>query len=180
MKSFLNIKSAELRYCSGCDKLSKFTPKGNRCIECTRNYNREYNKTHKDTRDRKEYHKEYMIKNKEKLAEKKEEKRKFTKLLAPKKILTDPKILNRRSTLKRKFNLTEYDWNVMLAEQEFKCKICQSVNPGGQGAFHTDHCHKTGKIRGLLCSNCNIGLGFFKDSPELLEKAAEYLKTTNN
>lgn len=51
------------------------------------------------------------------------------------------------------------------------CLICGSVH-----RLHIDHCHKTGKVRGLLCSNCNTGLGMFRDSPMLLNRASEYLK----
>jgi hypothetical protein len=54
-----------------------------------------------------------------------------------------------------------------------KCEICEcDLN----GSGHVDHCHKTGEFRGILCTNCNNGLGRFKDSPELLSKAAKYLK----
>ena len=58
----------------------------------------------------------------------------------------------------------------MYKIREGACDICSKV-------FKTlciDHCHITGKIRGLLCSACNIGLGKFKDKPDLLKKAAEY------
>lgn len=50
------------------------------------------------------------------------------------------------------------------------CLICGSVD-----RLHIDHCHTTGKVRGLLCGTCNAGLGMFKDSPLLLKRAAEYL-----
>lgn len=45
---------------------------------------------------------------------------------------------------------------------------------------HLDHCHITGKIRGFLCSNCNTGLGLFKDNINLLESAIKYLRTHND
>jgi len=54
------------------------------------------------------------------------------------------------------------------------CEIC-----GKQGdwrALAVDHCHKTNKLRGVLCSQCNVGLGSFRDRPDLLFKAADYLK----
>jgi len=54
------------------------------------------------------------------------------------------------------------------------CEICKS--PTGP-SFHIDHCHKTGKYRGLLCSNCNSGIGLFGDNPERLRAAAEYLES---
>src|SRR6267142_1795993 len=57
--------------------------------------------------------------------------------------------------------------------QENSCAICGvsfSRTP------HVDHCHVTGKIRGLLCSKCNRGLGFFQDSVQTLESAVRYLK----
>ncbi len=57
----------------------------------------------------------------------------------------------------------------LLWEQDFKCLICTKK------ATHFDHCHKTGYLRGYLCSSCNTGLGLFKDSVKLLQKAKAYL-----
>ncbi len=68
-------------------------------------------------------------------------------------------------------NLAEYE--ALLAKQDGKCAIC-----GGKDEWFSlavDHCHGTGRIRGLLCSQCNRGLGLFKDNPEHLKRAAEYL-----
>ena len=53
----------------------------------------------------------------------------------------------------------------------------------GGGRFHIDHDHSTGKVRGLLCTACNMGLGLFKDDPEMLLRAIDYLEdaiSTNN
>lgn len=76
----------------------------------------------------------------------------------------------------RKFGLTEAKYNAALEKQAFKCALCTSPQPGGVGDWHIDHCHKTGRVRGLLCKNCNLGLGLFKDNPDLLEAGAVYLK----
>jgi hypothetical protein len=65
----------------------------------------------------------------------------------------------------------------MLEEQGHRCKICQSDKSGkGDLGFSVDHDHFTGKIRGLLCHPCNAGLGFFKESEEVMVRAARYLK----
>lgn len=64
----------------------------------------------------------------------------------------------------------------MLKKQNGGCAICKSKVSGGKGAFHVDHCHKTGKIRGLLCHFCNVGLGVFKDDVKTLSVAIAYLK----
>ena len=67
----------------------------------------------------------------------------------------------------------------LLVSQEGKCAICgrtgeePAMRYGGRLVL--DHNHTTNEIRGLLCGSCNIGLGHFKDSPELLQKAKEYL-----
>jgi len=58
-------------------------------------------------------------------------------------------------------------------ENQKTCAICHSAP---RARLHIDHNHKTGKYRGLLCDNCNLGLGHFKDSPALLAKAIEYLR----
>lgn len=64
-----------------------------------------------------------------------------------------------------------------LARKQHGCDICGNHNPrGGNGGWmHIDHCHMTGQIRGTLCKKCNTALGAFKDDPELLEKALDYL-----
>ena len=81
--------------------------------------------------------------------------------------------------LKLLFNITLDEYNDLLKNQNNKCAICKSTNPSGKGNFHVDHCHKTGKIRGLLCHHCNLGLGNFKDDTELLNIAIEYLNKQN-
>ena len=68
--------------------------------------------------------------------------------------------------------LPESSYNAMWLAQDGKCAICRQVCIK---ALAVDHCHKTGKIRGLLCMRCNTALGMFKDDPALLLKAIEYL-----
>lgn len=58
----------------------------------------------------------------------------------------------------------------MLAEQDGRCKICGQLKK-----LNVDHDHATGEVRGLLCHGCNVGIGFFRDSPELLRSAIDYL-----
>ena len=68
------------------------------------------------------------------------------------------------------------NYNKLFELQNGRCAICLSDKVLGQGKFlHVDHDHKTGKVRGLLCNSCNFGLGSFKDNPEFLKKAIEYL-----
>lgn len=74
----------------------------------------------------------------------------------------------------RKAGLSREAYDALLERQDGKCAICGS-DPNGQGRLHIDHDHNTGRARGLLCSNCNPGLGYFKDDPELLGRAARYL-----
>jgi hypothetical protein len=75
----------------------------------------------------------------------------------------------------RKFGITVEDYDRMAAEQNGGCAICGTTEPGGRGVFHVDHCHDSGKVRGLLCTGCNTGLGQFKDDPTRLLAAVEYL-----
>ena len=71
----------------------------------------------------------------------------------------------RRNWERTKYGVCKED----LGEQ--KCLIC-----GSSERLHIDHCHTTGVVRGLLCHYCNIGVGMFKDNPELLIKAVSYIK----
>jgi hypothetical protein len=78
-------------------------------------------------------------------------------------------------SLKRKFNITKEQYDTMLHEQGGVCAICKGVCTR---ALAVDHCHTTGKVRGLLCNNCNRGIGHLKDSVEILEAAINYLRRT--
>jgi hypothetical protein len=80
--------------------------------------------------------------------------------------------------LKHKFGITTKDYDRMLIAQNNCCAICKSTSKGDKRSknFHVDHCHATGKIRGLLCSACNKGLGLFTDSQDKLKGAIEYLQ----
>jgi hypothetical protein len=63
--------------------------------------------------------------------------------------------------------------------QEGLCAICEMTTEENGKDFAVDHCHKTGKVRALLCNSCNTGIGTFRDSPYLLNKAIEYLDKYN-
>lgn len=67
-------------------------------------------------------------------------------------------------------------YNKLFEEQGGVCTICKSPENGRYKHLSVDHCHNTGKIRGLLCNNCNRALGLFKDNPEILRKAADYVE----
>ncbi len=96
--------------------------------------------------------------------------------------LAHEQLQQRKNNLKVKYKLTLEQYNDILTEQDNKCAICKTTNPTGEGNttthltnFAVDHCHKTNKIRGLLCNRCNRGLGFFRDSEDLLTKAYNYI-----
>ena len=63
----------------------------------------------------------------------------------------------------------------MLEKQNYKCKICGNGEEEAGHELRVDHCHNTGKIRGLLCSQCNTALGLLKDNPDNIQKALEYI-----
>lgn len=77
------------------------------------------------------------------------------------------------SILFMKYGITEIDYERLLVEQGGACAICR--NPSTGRRLSVDHDHDTGRVRGLLCFTCNIGLGSFKDSILRLESAIEYL-----
>jgi hypothetical protein len=75
---------------------------------------------------------------------------------------------------KRIFGLSEQDLSDLFISQRGACKICRVAFIIDD--YHIDHCHKSGKVRGLLCRRCNTGIGFFDDDTTLLESAIKYLK----
>ena len=77
--------------------------------------------------------------------------------------------------IKRKYNLTQEQWEALFKAQGSCCAICGTTDPGSSYGWHTDHCHETNKVRGILCMGCNRGIGYIKE-PEHLEAGAEYLR----
>ena len=80
----------------------------------------------------------------------------------------------------RKYGITPGQYRDRLAAQEGKCAICKTETPGGHGRFHVDHDHATGEFRGILCHRCNVGLGYMKDDPVILQGAISYLAKGSN
>lgn len=84
--------------------------------------------------------------------------------------------------LLRDYGITLEQYNEMLKSQDYRCAICGTDNPGGRGAFHVDHNHITGKVRGLLCSSCNHAIGLLKVDEHgsfNTRKATEYINKYN-
>jgi hypothetical protein len=69
------------------------------------------------------------------------------------------------------YGITYHEYMEMWRKQLGHCAICGILGK----RLHIDHSHTTGKIRGLLCTNCNRGIGYFQDNPEFLRNAASYL-----
>ena len=78
---------------------------------------------------------------------------------------------NRRTHLRRMYDMSPAEWDDMFANQSGLCAICCSDGE----ELVVDHNQDTGKVRGLLCRTCNLGLGFFKDNLNNLIKAQQYL-----
>lgn len=81
---------------------------------------------------------------------------------------------------KRNYGVSLREMFTMMDKQDWKCAICKTfgfkMRDNHISGLNLDHCHSTGKVRGLLCHNCNRGLGLFQDNPEYLRQAALYLE----
>lgn len=117
---------------------------------------------------KREYEKEYYWKNREKTLKRNRKNRRENPLRTKK--------WDKNNKLKHKFGITLKDYNQMLEDQDYKCKICGIHQDEFGKSLIVDHNHKNGKIRGLLCQNCNIGIGNFRDNIKLLQKTIKYLR----
>ena len=82
----------------------------------------------------------------------------------------------RSNQLKRTVGINLQEYNSMFTVQEGKCKICRTHQSKLNLGLAVDHCHKTGRVRGLLCGKCNTALGLLEDNSEIVKGMIEYLK----
>lgn len=73
----------------------------------------------------------------------------------------------------RRYGISRAGYDRMLMEQHGVCAICGGTD--GTRKLAVDHDHETGRVRGLLCTRCNVGLGYFRDARNVLENAISYL-----
>lgn len=74
------------------------------------------------------------------------------------------------------YGMSPEEWDAMFAAQERRCAVCRREDSGDKrGRWHTDHCHQTGIVRGILCHHCNTMIGYGRDDPAVLRLAADYL-----
>lgn len=92
------------------------------------------------------------------------------------------KTVNRDLHLRKTFGIDSEQYKEILLRQHGVCAVCNkpetSMYRGKLRHLSVDHCHGTGKVRGLLCNDCNIALGWFKDDISRLESAIRYLESS--
>jgi hypothetical protein len=125
-------------------------------------HNRKWNRDNKESHA--QYNREYYQANKEHIVQQ-------TKAYAQTPIGREGA---RKRARKHTYGLTHDAFLVMLQSQDGRCAICEKVFTDGVPP-HLDHCHKTGSVRGILCQHCNSGIGFLKDSPDIVSRALAYL-----
>jgi hypothetical protein len=150
--------ASDTKHCRKCDQIkpvSAFYARRNRqngivhkCIECARADNRRYSKN-RNAEQRRAYFREWYENRK----------------------AIDPNA-GRRQWLKR-YGITPEAWDALLEAQGGGCALCGKTSEARR--LHVDHCHATGRVRGLLCFTCNGALGHLGDSAETITRVLAYL-----
>jgi nitrate/TMAO reductase-like tetraheme cytochrome c subunit len=161
-----------MKHCGGCDKNklpSEFHRNKNNsdgltvwCKECAKAKSEAWYHSHKD----------YMREYRKRTSDHRKEVRKRWRLGNP----SEYKLKNQKYHLKRDFGLSLDEHEQMRKNQNYQCAICGIPESEFDRKLSVDHNHVTGKLRGLLCVNCNKGMGHFHDDIELLKKAISYLE----
>lgn len=145
------------------------------CKECWRANQKIYSAEHREEIAAKE--KIYRAKNLEKIAaQKKTYRAKNREKIAAKAKIKRAENLEKETSRARvyRYGVTPGAFKRMLANQGGVCAICGGL--GGKKGFCVDHDHESKEVRGLLCSTCNTGIGFLKDSSDITRRASDYLK----
>ena len=152
-----------MKECYKCKELKhtgEFYEKGNICKICKHQYNKEYREANRELANAaaRDWYKRNKVRERERKQKGNYKDKEWVKGVS----------------LKSNHGISLDEYKVMLANQGGLCAICRGT-PRGKTYFCVDHCHSTGKIRGLLCFNCNTMLGQVADSIEILEAAIFYL-----
>jgi hypothetical protein len=94
--------------------------------------------------------------------------------------LLNNKDIRKSIVLKNEYGITIDDYNQLFINQKGCCKICNNHQSQLKRQLHVDHCHKTLKVRGLLCQKCNTAIGLFEENIEAINNALIYLKESIN
>jgi hypothetical protein len=122
----------------------------------------------KNAEYQKEYNKEYRKKNVEKLNASNKKWREENK--------EQDALVMLKARLKRKYNLSIDEYETLIESQNNSCKVCGTHAKNNlKGKLYIDHCHTTGKVRGLLCMKCNSALGLLNDDKTLIQNLLDYL-----
>jgi hypothetical protein len=169
--------SLHSKFCSKCKKLQRYD--ANKRWRDKTNYDKKYyqeNKEHCIEQSKKWYEKSEENKRKHGDAVKKWREKNKEKL---DKWFDEHKKDKRLYDVKRNHGLSAEEFHKLIDDAGEFCPICGTKFEGvgaKMTAPHIDHDHKNGKIRGIICSSCNLALGKFKDDPEIVEKAAAWLR----
>lgn len=177
MSSIINIPAKKCSNCKLIKTIDNFgKDKNNKsglkswCNECNCTLAKLYRFKNRDKllKIAKEYNKKYKEKRKEKYAQKKASDSTYSK----------------KNMLKHRYGISYEEYLILLEESGNKCQICEISAVDYKLLYNKDlsidHCHETKYIRGILCDNCNTGLGQFKEDKDLLSKAISYLVTCEN
>lgn len=136
------------------------------CRECEKQYNKNLRRTdiQKYRQRDKLKGRKFRNKNREKINIEAKERRR-----------TNPEAM-RNTDLKKNYGITLQRYNEMFQNQEGSCCICKKHQNEFSKRLSVDHCHKTGKVRGLLCNNCNLAIGLFDEDLNVIKNTIYYLE----
>lgn len=152
------VKATELFYATRKNKEGRMP----QCIECTKQRNKHSYIRNKETRLN--YRKSYYENNKEVIREKQ------------KKYNDQHKDRKRDLVYQKTYGITLDSYLKMVVDQDCSCAICNTHQNNLDRRLHVDHNHINGKVRSLLCHNCNTAIGLMKEDTTLLQKMIDYLK----
>jgi hypothetical protein len=146
------------------------------CLECKRAHRRRWKKSDNGRKAGREWaRKKYVPSTRVRLTPEERKARvkaSWLKTLSKPEVKAKRRVTSWKWQLKRRYGLTPAEFDAMAASG---CQIC-GASDTPRKRLHVDHNHKTGKVRGLLCDNCNKGIGCLRDDPTLIFRALLYLR----